>query len=101
MNLRTEKSADGSTLIIHIEDSVDTVTAPQLEEEFNKYYSDFANIVLDFAKVDYISSAGLRVVMAMDMSMGEKEGKLILRNVNEDVLEVFRMTGFDELLTFA
>ena len=69
---------------IAIEGSVDTVTAPRL--------------ILDFAAVDYVSSAGLRVLLAADQRLSAS-GALILRNVNPDVREVFEMTGFDELLT--
>ena len=97
MNLKMDKNADGSVLTVFVEGSIDTVTAPMLEEELNRQCEGVKELILDFAKVDYVSSAGLRVIMGADQQMSES-GKMILKNVNEDVREVFEMTGFDELL---
>lgn len=97
MNLKMDKNADGSALTVFIEGSIDTVTAPALEEELNRQCEGVKELTLDFAKVDYVSCAGLRVIMGADQQMSES-GKMILKNVNEDVREVFEMTGFDELL---
>lgn len=97
MTLNIATNADGTILTVAVEGSIDTVTAPKLEEALDSRYDGVAELILDFASVDYVSSAGLRVLMGADQKMSES-GKLILKNVNEDVREVFEMTGFDELL---
>ena len=81
-----------------IEGSVDTVTAPELEAAIAALPDTLERLILDFTAVDYVSSAGLRVLLAADQRLSAS-GALILRNVNPDVREVFEMTGFDELLT--
>lgn len=81
---------------IAIEGSVDTVTAPELEAAIAALPETLERLILDFAAVDYVSSAGLRVLLAADQRLS---GALVLCNVNPDVREVFEMTGFDELLT--
>lgn len=83
---------------IAIEGSVDTVTAPELEAAIAALPDTLERLILDFAAVDYVSSAGLRVLLAADQRLSAS-GALVLRNVNPDVREVFEMTGFDELLT--
>lgn len=98
MNLAVTKNDDGTVLTAAIEGSIDTVTAPRLEAELNPLYDGVRELILDFAAVDYVSSAGLRVIMSADQRMSEA-GRLVLKNVCEDVREVFEMTGFDELLT--
>ena len=80
------------------EGSVDTVTAPELEAAIAALPATLERLILDFAAVDYVSSAGLRVLLAADQRLSAS-GALVLRNVNPDVREVFEMTGFDELLT--
>lgn len=99
MNVEMKKNEDGTILTASIEGSIDTVTAPKLEEALKDQYEGIKELILDFTKVDYVSSAGLRVIMGADQQM-EGSGKMILKNVNEDVREVFEMTGFDELLNF-
>ncbi len=98
MNLAVTKNDDGTVLTVAIEGSIDTVTAPRFEAELNPLYDGVRELILDFAAVDYVSSAGLRVIMSADQRMSEA-GRLVLKNVCEDVREVFEMTGFDELLT--
>ena len=97
MNLEMKKDGD-RTLAVEIEGSIDTVTAPQLEKALKDCYAEIEELVLDFSRVDYVSSAGLRVILSASEAMAEPK-KLILKNVKEDVREVFEMTGFDELLT--
>ncbi len=87
-----------TTLTLAIEGSIDTVTAPVLEAELQQRLGGVTSLIFDFARVDYISSAGLRVLIATSQTM-EQWGTMVIRNANEDVREVFEMTGFDELLT--
>ncbi len=89
---------DEGKLVVVIEGSIDTVTAPQLEVKLRDGLAGVTHLTLDFAQVDYISSAGLRVLLGANQTM-EAQGEMVILHVNEDVREVFEMTGFDELLT--
>ena len=91
------KSVNGSELVIAIEGRVDTVTAPALETEIKNSIDSADSLVLDFAKVEYISSAGLRVLLYAHKAMAGKGGMKI-RNANEDVIEIFEVTGFTDIL---
>ena len=92
------KNTEGKTLNIALEGRLDTTTAPQLEAELKQSIADNAELNLDFAKLEYISSAGLRVLLAAQKIMN-KQGKMIIRNVNDVISEVFEVTGFSDILT--
>lgn len=92
------KNTEGKTLNIALEGRLGTTTAPQLEEEFKQSIADNTELNLDFAKLEYISSAGLRVLLAAQKVMN-KQGKMIIRNVNDVISEVFEVTGFADILT--
>ena len=98
MNVTSSKNE--KQLTVSIQGSVDTVTAPELDKYLQENLDGINDLVFDFSAVDYISSAGLRVIMMANQSMEECDGSLTIRNVNEDVMEVFEMTGFDSLLNF-
>lgn len=87
-----------SFLTVTISGNIDTVTAPELDSKLQENISDVKDLVLDFAAVDYISSAGLRVILMANQQMEDVDGNLTIKNVNEDVRDVFEMTGFDSLL---
>ena len=91
------KSMNGSTLNIALEGRLDTVTAPDLEQELKGSMDSAEALVLDFAKLDYISSAGLRVLLSAHKVMSKKGGMKVV-NVNEIVNEVFDVTGFADIL---
>lgn len=95
--MKLDKRKNGASLLVTLEGSLDTLTAPKLENELKTQWNDITELILDFSGVDYVSSAGLRVIMEADRRMGER-GKMIIRNVNDDVRNVFEITGFDELL---
>lgn len=99
MNISIEKNTDKKEMTIAVSGSIDTVTAPELEIKLNAESEGFVQITLDFSAVDYVSSAGLRVLMSVDRKMSERAGTLRLKNLADDVREVFEMTGFDELLS--
>lgn len=92
------KNLDGSKLNIALEGRLDTSTAPALEEELKTSLDGVTDLVLDFDKLEYISSAGLRVVLSAQKTM-TKQGQMKLVNVNEEVMEVFEITGFVDILT--
>ena len=92
------KKINGSVLEVRINGRIDTTTAPQLEAELRESCPDVESVVLDFADVDYISSAGLRVLLSVQKLMS-KHGGMKLINVSDDIMEIFEVTGFSEILT--
>lgn len=93
-----KKTENGSNLEIKVEGRLDTTTAPQLETELNGLDSGVTNLVFDLEALEYISSAGLRVLLCAQKIMN-KQGKMTIRNVNEGIMEVFEITGFVDILT--
>ena len=92
------KEANGSALHLKVEGRLDTTTAPQLEAELKSSISGVTELVLDFAGLEYISSAGLRVLLSAQKGM-KKQGKMVVRNVNDTIMEVFEVTGFSDFVT--
>ena len=96
MSLNIEKKFfDGNTIVLF--GRLDTVTAPQLEAELEKILSDSDALVLDMANLEYISSAGLRVILKAQKAMNTK-GTMKLIHVGESIMEVFDITGFSDFL---
>ena len=93
-----EKNVNNDTVEIVLVGKLDTKTAPQLDLEMAEL-KDMRSVDMDFAKLDYVSSAGLRVLLSVQKHMNTSGGRLIIRNVNESVMEVFEMTGFADILT--
>ncbi len=91
------KKQDGTALEIALEGRLDTMTSPELEAELNKSLGGAETLVMDFGKLDYISSAGLRVLLSAHKIMNAKGGMKITR-VNDIVQEVFEVTGFADIL---
>ena len=89
---------DGGKAIFALEGRLDTSTAPQLEEAINRDIEKITDLSFDFAKLEYISSAGLRVLLSTQKVMN-KQGKMIIKNVSEEVMEIFDVTGFSDILT--
>ena len=92
------KTQNGSTLEIALEGRLDTMTAPELEQELRKSMDGADSLIFDFSKLDYISSAGLRVLLVAQKTMSQKGGMKVT-NVKELVQEVFEVTGFADILT--
>lgn len=95
-----EKTQNGETLILKVIGRLDTSTAPQLEAEMNDSLDSAKDLILDFSELEYISSAGLRVILKAQKIMN-KQGTMKLTGVNDTVMEVFDITGFSDILTFA
>ena len=87
-----------SSLIVKLEGRLDTTTSPQLEAELSASLEGVTNLTLDLEKLDYLSSAGLRVILAAQKRMN-KQGQMVVRHVNETIMEVFEVTGFVDILT--
>lgn len=96
--LNIEKKADGSNLNLTLTGRLDTVTAPQLDEEVKGELDGIESLVFDIQNLEYISSAGLRVLLSAQKIMN-KQGKMIVRNASEEVKEIFEVTGFSDILT--
>lgn len=96
--MEIKKTLNGNELLVSVEGRLDTTTAPQLEENVRSSIDGMKSLVFDFEKLEYISSAGLRVLLAMQKIMN-KQGSMTIRNVNETVMEVFEVTGFVDILT--
>ena len=92
------KQQNGTSLTIALEGRLDTTTAPELEKEFKTSLAGIEDLTLDFAQLEYISSAGLRVLLSAQKRM-MAQGGMKLVNVNEMVMEVFEVTGFADILT--
>ena len=92
------KKQNGNALEIALEGRLDTMTAPELEAELKNDMGGAESLTLDFSKLDYISSAGLRVLLSAHKAMSAKGGMKVT-HVNEIVQEVFEVTGFSDILT--
>lgn len=92
------KTSEGTKVVLTLEGRLDTTTAPQLEAEVKGSLTGVTELVLDFARLEYVSSAGLRVILAAQKTMN-KQGSLVICHVNETILEVFEVTGFVDILT--
>jgi len=93
-----EKKLTGTELTIALAGRLDTTTAPQLENELKASLDGVERLVLDFSSLDYLSSAGLRVLLSAQKTMN-KQGAMVVRNVNETIGEIFDVTGFCDILT--
>ena len=93
-----EKNRQGAELTVVLEGRLDTVSAPDLDAVVKNELLGVDTFILDLKKLQYTSSAGLRVILIAQKTMN-KQGKLILKNVSEAVMEVFEMTGLSDLLT--
>lgn len=95
-----EKTNEGKKLKLAVIGRLDTTTAPELEAELKCSLGENEELIFDFSKLEYISSAGLRVLLAAQKAMN-KQGKMLIQNVNESVMEIFEITGFTNILTIA
>lgn len=91
------KKQTGNELLIELSGSLDTMTAPELDKVIRESLNDVKSLVFDFSKVDYVSSAGLRVLLVAYKVM-QQQGTMVLRHVNSDIMDVFSITGFIEFL---
>ncbi len=96
--LTINKTSDGSSLTVALEGRLDTTTSPQLEEELKSALDSVSALVLDMEGLEYISSAGLRVLLSAQKRMN-RQGGMKLIHVSDVVREIFEVTGFTEILT--
>ena len=96
--LNINKKLNDKTLTVTLEGRLDTTTAPQLEAELKNDLADVTSLVMDFEKLEYISSAGLRVLLSAQKIMN-KQGEMKLIHVNDVINEIFEVTGFSDILS--
>lgn len=92
------KTQDQNSLTLFLEGRLDTTTSPQLEAELSASLGGVTHLTLDLSKLAYLSSAGLRVILSAQKRMN-KQGQMVVRNVNDTIMEVFEVTGFMDILT--
>ena len=92
------KNLEGTKLEIVLEGRLDTTTSPMLETELKQALDGITELTFNFEKLEYISSAGLRILLATQKRMS-KQGSMVVKNVNEVIAEVFEVTGFSDILT--
>ena len=97
MNVTIKK--EGNDLFASVEGKVDTLTAPQLGDKLAAELEGVTKVTFDFKELEYISSAGLRVLVLTAQKMGET-GEIVIKNVNNDIMGIFEATGFDEAFKF-
>ena len=96
--MKLSTTRNGTAMEIAVEGRLDTMTAPELEKVLKENLDGLTGLTLDFSNLEYISSAGLRVLLMANRELG-REGNLKITNVNEIVREVFDVTGFSDILT--
>ena len=91
------KSQDGNTLTVELVGEVDSMNTPELEERLLKETEGITDLIFDLKGLEYISSAGLRVLLTMQKMM-KTQGSMVIKNTNDEVMDIFKVTGFVRLL---
>ncbi len=92
------KEYNEKELTLSVQGRIDTITSQELDNEINEEFGNFNSLVVDFTDLEYISSAGLRVLIATQKKLKADDIPFVIRNVNDAVGEIFRMSGFDKIL---
>jgi len=92
------KNYDGKELTMKVGDRIDTVTAPDFEKEIMDEMGNFDSLIFDFENLEYISSAGLRVLILVQKKLKPDGIPFVIKNVNDSIREILRMAGFDKIL---
>ena len=97
--MKIEVKQDGEIFVVELEGRMDTNTSPEFQKEMETYYSrEGFKMILDFDKLDFVSSAGLRVLLLIQKKSKALSGSLVIKNVKPEIQEVFDMTGFSDIL---
>lgn len=96
--MKIENTTNGNEMELALSGRLDTITAPQLEAELKKNIDGITSLLFDFSDLEYLSSAGLRVLLAAQKIMN-KQGSMVIKNVNDTIMEIFEVTGFVDILT--
>lgn len=96
--MNIDKNYNDKELTLTVEGRIDTLTSKELEDEITAELGNFDSLILDFADLEYISSAGLRVLISTQKKLKADNIPMIIKNVTDSVNEIFRMSGFDKIL---
>ncbi len=96
--MKINKTLNGKKLNVALEGRMDTSTAPELEAVLKNHLDDIEELTIDMAELEYLSSAGLRVLLGAQKTMN-RQGRMTVANVNDTIMEIFEVTGFSEILT--
>ena len=96
--LNITKEMNQGELVVKLDGKLDTITSPVLESELKYGLDGVTKLVFDMEKLQYISSAGLRILLSSQKVMN-RQGTMVIRNANEDIKEIFDVTGFSDILT--
>ncbi len=97
--LDIQSSFDGTRLTIALTGVLDTQRAPELNQTIQEHIGEAEEVNFDFAGLEYLTSAGLRVLLVAQQQMDDRNGRMTFRNVSEEIMELFEMTGFTDVLT--
>lgn len=97
--IKVNKEKNGSELLITVEGILDSPASPTLSEALDGCYDGLTKLIFEFKDLEYLTSAGLRVLLEAQQEMDDIEGEMVLRNVSDEIMEVFELTGFDDVLT--
>ena len=98
--LNVEKKLENGALFIALEGELDTLSSPDFEAELEPLLAEANSVTIDFEKLEYISSAGLRVLLAAEQAMEEKGGQQVkVVNLNDTIRNIFNITGFEDVLS--
>lgn len=93
-----DKKRDNEDLTIKVSGRLDTITAPELESSMKDEFNGLKNLVFDFSDLEYLSSAGLRIILSCQKTMNS-QGSMVVKNINDTIREIFDITGFSSILT--
>lgn len=96
--MKVSKNYNNKELTMTVEGRVDTITSKDLDKEINAELGNFDSLIMDFTDLEYISSAGLRVLITTQKKLKAENVPLVIKNVNDTVNEIFRMSGFNKIL---
>ena len=96
--MKVSKNYNNKELTLTVEGRVDTITSKDLGKEINAELGNFDSLIMDFTDLEYISSAGLRVLITTQKKLKAENIPLVIKNVNDTVNEIFRMSGFNKIL---
>lgn len=98
ITMNITKNYNEKELTLAVEGRIDTITSQDLDKEINEEFGNFDSLIMDFTDLEYISSAGLRVLIATQKKLKAEDIPFVIKNVNDTVGEIFRMSGFDKIL---
>lgn len=96
--MEMKRTINGHEMTISLEGRLDTNSSPAFEKELNTILPDVTDLTFDLAALKYVSSAGLRVLLMAQKTMNAKHGKMVIRNCNDDLMDIFEVTGFVDIL---